>query len=184
MSTYRFECRNLQLCIFYAFLTHKNSVHLSTCLQSLFLRNQWRHTTIIEWRVVTGSRSLQCVGVTLSLSCACKMLCSRATSNRILVSHLQRNWGLLPFKVLTWNQQKRPGVGPPAAISGFLKMKRSIKNNGWKKYSSYLDPFGSNSEVRHTRLFCIRIESGCKLAVWEEYRCVLLWSLTVTVHWN
>jgi hypothetical protein len=118
-----------------------------------FLRNQWRHTTIIEWRVVSGSRSLQRAGVTLSRSCACKVLCSQATSNHILMSHPQRDWGLLPFKVLTWNQQKRPGVGPPDAISGFLKSKRSIKNSVWKKYSSYLDPFGSNSELRHTWFF-------------------------------
>lgn len=157
---------------------------LSTCFQLLFLRNQWRHTAIIEWTVVTGSRSLQCVGVTLSLRCACKMVCSQATSKHILMSHLQRNWGLLPFKVLTSNQQKRPGVGPPAAISGFLKTKRSIKNNGWKKYSSYLDLFGSNSELRHTRIVCIRIESGCRFAVCVEYCCVLLRKLTVTFHWN
>lgn len=153
MSSYRLDCLNLLLCIFYALLTDKFSVHLSTCLPLLFLRSQWRHTTIIEWRVVTGSRSLQCVGVTLSLSCACKTLCSQAASNHILMSHLQRNRGLLPFKVLTWNQQKRPGVGPPAAISGFLKTKRSIKNSGWKKYSSYLDPFGSKSELTRTRIF-------------------------------
>lgn len=167
-----------------ALLTHTFSAHLSTCLQLLFLRNLWRHNTIIEWRVVTGSRSLQCVGVTLSPSCACKTLCSQATSNHILMSHLQRNRGLLPFKVLTWNQQKRPGVGPPAAITGFLKAKRSIKNSGWKKYSSYLGPFRSNSELRNTVFFfCIRFESGRRFAVWEEYRCVLLWNLTVTFHW-